>query len=335
MDIQTASEVLDYYINKDIPSFLWGGPGVGKSDTVRLAAKKRKWGMIDFRAALRDPVDIRGLPTVNLKEGTTIWLVPSELPNVKRHGKNGILFMDELNTAPVSVMNACLGLVLDRRVGDYVLPDGWAIAAAGNRQSDRAAVNRVPTPLSARFAHIDVEPDLEVSITWMVQNKIHELITGFLRFRPQLLYTMEGTDLRAFPNPRNWARVSKVCEAPNNLRMNLVKGIVGEGPAGEFEAFVSVYMDLPSLDQIVKGPKTTNVPDNPAGKYAVAGMLSRRSNRNNFGPVVTYAERLGREFEIVTVLDAAARDKGLCDTKAFTDFSMRNKDVVIRNSKKK
>src|SRR5262245_26747070 len=116
------------------PAFIWGGPGVGKSSVVHQIAKKKKLELIDIRAILLDPVDLRGLPRAS-KSGETEWLTPAFLP---KSGK-GILFLDELNVAPPMVQAACYQLVLDRKLGDYELPSGWYVCAAGNRETDGAA----------------------------------------------------------------------------------------------------------------------------------------------------------------------------------------------------
>jgi MoxR-like ATPase len=135
------------------PVMIWGSPGVGKSDTVKQTAEKRNIDLIDLRLSQLDSVDLRGVPSVDRERRRTDWNSPSILPY---EGK-GILFLDEINSAPQGVTAAAYQLILDRRLGDYVLPEGWNIIAAGNRVSDRAIVNQMPTPLKNRFAHLYFE----------------------------------------------------------------------------------------------------------------------------------------------------------------------------------
>src|SRR4051812_42503525 len=116
-NLARAAKCIEADIASDIPAHLWGAPGVGKSDVVRQIAKRMSLPIIEFRASLRDAVDLRGLPLVDAVSGTSRWLPPSELPNAKRDGERGILFLDELNVAPQSVQAACYGLVLDKRLG--------------------------------------------------------------------------------------------------------------------------------------------------------------------------------------------------------------------------
>ena len=98
-----------------------------------------------------------------------------------------MLFLDELNAAPAMVQASCYQLVLDRKLGEYVLPDGWAIVAAGNRNSDRAATNRMPTPLRNRFVHLEFEVDTQEWSEWAFQAGVRPEVIAFLPFSPELL----------------------------------------------------------------------------------------------------------------------------------------------------
>lgn len=343
MNLKQTADALDAYMTANIPVFLWGAPGVGKSDSVRQIARRRMpWAdtvfaalglpynlpVIDLRAILLDPVDLRGLPMV--ESGKAAWAQPAFLPQVERDGPAGILFLDELNAAPASVQAACFQLILDRRLGEYELPTGWRIVAAGNRQSDRAAAQRMPSPLANRFAHVDVEPDVQSWGAWAISENLSPVVLAFLRFRPDLLHKMDGSDLRAFPTPRAWANVAKVAGAPDDIRQALVAGIVGEGAAAEFEGFVRVWRSIPSLADIVANPDGVNVPDDPATLYAVATGLARKADRNNFAPILRFSKRaLGPEFSILLCVDAVSRDGGLKETRAFIEWADANQDVTL------
>ncbi len=326
MKISRATRVLETYLDMDIPAFLWGAPGVGKSDTVRAVTKERGLGLVDFRALLRDPVDLRGLPTINANEAK--WLPPADLPNEERDGKEGIFFMDELNAASPSMQAACFGLVLDRKVGEYTLPDGWRIVAAGNRQSDRAAANKMPSALANRFAHIDVDADLDEFCSYATERDVHPMLTGFLRFRPELLHQMEN-DLRTFPTPRAWMQASKLIDAPEDIRPELISGLVGKGAGSEFEGFVRVYRDLPKLDECISSPMNALVPAEPASRYAISSGLARKATATNLANIMQYMGRLPLEFAVMCIVDATRRDKALQSTQAFIDFANENQDVLI------
>jgi hypothetical protein len=205
--------------------------------------------------------------------------------------------------------------------------------AAGNRREDRAAAQALSTALANRFAHIEIEADIDAFVEYAngPNVSIDPMLVGFLRYRPNLLHSMEGATLLTFPTPRAWEQVSKVMDAPNAaLRMKLVRGLVGEGPAIELEQFLKVC-DLPDLDDVVKDPKRCRIPKEPGARYAMASMLSRGATRQNLNAITTYTRReeFGREFEIVMMLDACKRDASLTDTQAFVDWGLRNKDITL------
>lgn len=327
MSIASAITTLRTYLDHDIPAFLWGPPGVGKSDAVRQIAAEMGVNMIDFRAILRDPIDLRGLPST--ADGIARWLPPSDLPDVKRDGDTGIFFMDELNAAPASVQAACFGLVLDRKVGEYRLPPGWRIIAAGNRQSDRAAAQRMPTALANRFAHIDVSPDINAFVAWANQNGIDPMLVGFLMFRPALLHSMDGEDQRAFPTPRSWSQVSKIAQLPIDAMLPVVEGLVGKGAAAEYLGFMRVVKDLPPLSEVFEKPATARVPDQPSARYAIVSGIARMISHDNFSKAVIYANRLPREFNVMMVHAAVNRDKSLCESKTYVDWVAENSDVIF------
>ncbi|CCF19135.1 conserved protein of unknown function [Pseudorhizobium banfieldiae] len=342
MHIGTAVLNLQDYLDGNTPAFLWGPPGIGKSQATAQITKERKWGLVDFRASTRDSVALMGLP--DLHGDTTKWKVPDEFPQVERDGEEGILFLDELNAAPPSMMAAMFGLVLDRKVGDYTLPPGWRVVAAGNRQSDRAAAQRMPTALANRFAHIDVDPDLSpnhdnVHLMHFSKKGVDPIGIAFLRFRPELIHKMPDTpDQRAFPTPRAWEEAFKYIkpseqadkERKTSRRYSLVSGIVGDGAAAEFEGFVRVYQGLPSLDLVLANPNSAPLPEDVSARFAIAAGLARKVDQRTLANADAYMKRLpARDFRIMFMVDAVRRDPGLSHTQAFINWSAENQDVII------
>src|SRR6266852_4292136 len=203
MKASAITAALRALVGERQPVFVWGGPGIGKSAVIAWLARSLKIQLQDVRALLLDPVDLRGLP--HLSEGRSKWATPDFLP---REGE-GILFLDELNSATAMVQASCYQLVLDRKLGEYTLPDGWAIVAAGNRESDRGVTTRMPTPLRNRFTHLQFEVDMQEWCEWGIRASIRPEVIAFVRFRPDLLSVFDR-DANAFPSPRSWAFVSKI-----------------------------------------------------------------------------------------------------------------------------
>lgn len=306
----------------DRPLFLWGPPGVGKSDTVRQAAASAGLGMVDFRAALRDAVDIMGLPGARVVDGPagpvgiTFYNLPAGLP---RDG-SGILFLDEMNSAPAQTQAALYQLVLDRRVGDYVMPEGWRIIAAGNRQNDRGVVHRMPDPLVDRFVHVDYEVHMEDWCKWALAHDIRPEVVAFVRFRPGLLHNHDTTRAcHAFSTPRGWADVSRMMSLSlsQELESGLIKGRVGDGASVEFMSFLKLYRQMISPDEIIKNPRKASVPDNVGTLYALAEALARRATEENIGAVLTYAKRMPVEYAQCLVTSMAAVSPELVNTHEY------------------
>src|SRR4051794_31474279 len=226
------------------PIYLWGSPGVGKSSLVRQAAESLSLDLVDVRATLLDPVDLRGLPRID--GDTAIWLPPAFLP---RFGE-GVLFLDELAQAAPLVQSACLQLTLDRRIGEYELPNGWSVVAASNRSEDRAGTHRLISPLLNRFVHLDLEVSPEDWQRWAVTAGVAPEVRAFLQYRPALLAQFDpSANPRAFPTPRSWQFVSDVLpRTADDLLHPVVAGCVGDGAAAEFLGFLRLYRELPDLD---------------------------------------------------------------------------------------
>lgn len=323
-----AAATLQVALSADLPAFLWGAPGIGKSDIVRQAAAANNLPLIDLRAVLLDPVDLRGLPTV--KDSKAVWLPMGELPDAARDGQDGVLLLDELNAAAPMVQAACFGLVLDRRLGEYRLPSGWRVVAAGNRQSDRASAQRMPSALANRFLHIDVDPDLDGWSQWALRSGIEPVLVAFLRFRPALLHDFQP-DRIANPTPRSWAMANRILQSgiAGQAEMLALIGCVGEGAAAELVAFLKVWRSLPSPDAVFLNPTTSPVPDNAATLYAICGALARKVTGQTMPALVTYLSRLPPEFGVMAMKDVTTRDPGLPATPAFIAWASANADIYI------
>jgi hypothetical protein len=305
------------------PAFVWGAVGVGKSDIVDQTAKDRKVELRDVRLALMDPVDIKGFPVPDLAKKQMSWLPADWLPT---KGK-GILFFDEMNSAPQSVQASAYQLILNRAIGNYKLPAGWDIIAAGNRTGDRSVVHAMPAALANRFVHLDLEPDLTEWCTWAVGAGISTDIVAFIRFRANLLHNYEAVkNPRAFATPRTWAFMDKMYETtkrmPADVRLNLYSGTVGEGPAGEFVAFVDIIRDLPSIDEILTRPTEVPVPTRPATKYAVMTGLARAVTIKNFDKAMEFVNRVDLEFQVLFMRDALAINDAVTGTAAFAAWGI-------------
>jgi len=328
--IETAKEMARIFRKKDIPLYMHSAPGIGKSDVMRQLAAEDKSGFIDIRVGTMLPEDLTGIPVPDLERRVAVWLRATFWPEEKRDGKTGIIAFDELSDASRQLQSCIYRVILDRQIGDYHLPKGWWPVAAGNRREDRAAAQSVSTALANRFAHIHIRADAECWCNWANLNDIDPMLIGFMKFRPNLIHSMEGADLLAFPSPRSWARASKVFDASPDMRFKLVAANVGEGAAAEVETYFKA-VELPDFDDIVRDPMRTMIPDEPASRYALSAMLAKYANRDNFAQIYKYIMRddFGADFGTVVVLDAAKREASLCETPTFIQWAKKNKTLRI------
>jgi hypothetical protein len=260
------------------PLFLWGPPGIGKSELVEGITKDLGGLMIDLRLGQMEPTDIRGIPFYNKDIGKMDWAEPVELPDEVTAAQYPIvvLFLDELNSAAPSVQSAAYQLILNRRIGKYRLPNNVVMVAAGNRESDKGVTYRMPTPLANRFIHQEMKVDFPSWQEWAVNNNIHKDVVGYLSFAKQDLYDFDAKSAsRAFATPRSWTFVSQLLdeEEDNDTITNLIAGTVGEGLAVKFMAHRKVASKMPNPTDILSGKvKDLNVKEVSAMYSLVISM---------------------------------------------------------------
>jgi hypothetical protein len=322
------------------PVMLWGPPGVGKSQMVAQIAARHAAPVIDIRLSQMEPSDLRGIPF--RVEGRVDWAIPSILPDALRHGSAGVLFLDEITSAPPAVSAAAYQLILDRRLGEYQVPPHWAIFAAGNRQGDRGVTYSMPAPLANRFSHFEVETHLDDWVSWAYANGIDERVIAFLRFRPELLFDFDPAhNPVAFPSPRSWEfahRGLRKFEEHPELLQGTLQACVGPAAGIELTAFVNSLDQMPDLDAIING-EPVQVPREIDLQYAVAAALVGRAIRARAGDnwtsvvgnILTYARRFPqREMGVMLVSDLHRAIGGvLFEVPAFADWAQAVADVML------
>ena len=286
--------ILKRVYDKKLPLYLWGAVGIGKSTAVNDYCKSNNLEFVDVRLSTLESVDIRGLPSV---DGDSVkWLPPSFLP---KEGK-GILFLDELNLALPSILASAYQLILDRKVGEYVLPDGWVVVGAGNRLSDKANVFDIPAPSANRFLHVELTPpSVDDWGEWAMQEGVHidTKIVAFLMQNVSALHRFSPkNEDKAFPTHRTWSFCSRMIEGVEDLDeiRNYSALAVGEATASEFYAFTKLVKDW-NVDEVLANPKMVKNIKDTSQKYALIPAIVERfaKDRKIFDKVVA----VGIEFE--------------------------------------
>jgi hypothetical protein len=251
------------------------------------------------------------------------------------------LFLDELTAAPQMTQAGCYQLVLDRKLGEYQLPDGWVVTAAGNPASERGVHFSMPRPLRNRFVHLDLEPDFEDWCRWAVRAGVRPEIIAFLRFKPALLHTGDVTsDANAWPTPRSWEMASNVltgfsrrqsssfCVGSTEIEAQLLEGTIGIPATTELVAFLRLFRQLPSVDEILLNPDGAPLPAEPSAQIAIATALGRVMTDHSIRNGMRYLDRMPTEMRVLAVRDAAARHRSITHTPEFIRFGVEHAEVL-------
>lgn len=319
--------VLESLLDQRWPAFVWGPPGVGKSSLVHAIARRRSLDVVDLRASLLDPTDLRGIPAI--EQGRAVWCPPAFLPQPRQ--RPGILFLDEINAAPPLVQASLYQLVLDRRVGEYVLPDGWWIVAAGNRQQDRAVTFRMSSALANRFVHLQFEADIDDWRSWAIAQGIDPLVIGFLGVRPGLLQ-QEAGDSPAFATPRSWEMVSDVLKRFGGVAQcrDVLPGIIGEGPAIELQKFAKQAVQEKRLRDCVENPAGVPLPKALDELYLITSWFASHGKEKTVAKAA--GELLGRlppEFAVVMARDMLKASPAFVREPGYKEFLKKHGQLLV------
>lgn len=317
------------------PLMIYGPPGVGKSDIVRAFAKSRGMELRDVRLSMMDPSDIRGLPMPNEARTQTRWIPPEFFPPTNTK-KPGILFLDELTSAPPAVQATAYQLVLDRRVGEYELPASWHVIAAGNRTTDKGVAYQVPAPLRSRFIQVTLEASHKDLTAHAIASKWRPEIIAFLNFRPEATFAFDpSVNPLAYPCPRTWEMTNAILEnnqlsAIDPLSLELIAGTIGQGTATEFAGFLNTVNELPTYEEIVKSPTTARLPEKPDARCAIATLLAVRATAKDMDKLVTYVSRIpAAEYHVMFLRSALLRDYSLSSSKALDAWLTKHGNLLV------
>lgn len=321
---QLTVNKLTIFLNKIIENnihssiMIWGAPGIGKSSIVDQIAKTNELQLIDLRISQLAPTDLRGIPVPSGNKAH--WYSPEFLPT---EGK-GILFLDEINMAPPAVQGIAQQLILDRKVGNYKVPNGWFVWGAGNRKEDHAAVFDMPAPLANRFMHLEAKTDLKEFKSYALQNNIDDRIISFLNFRPKLLHKIDKSS-PSWPSPRSWMIANKLLQSDIEI-----DPAIGNAAAAEFRTFCKIYKTLPDIDSILKGKISPPFPDDISARYALVCALSvRAKSLKEVENVFTYiSKKAGMEWLNQCAFDVTNIWKKKKDKSELIDLIVNNKDLL-------
>lgn len=384
MKVSELNPIIAALYNAGTTGMFWGAPGIGKSTAFRAAAEilrkqigltgpvlerhqvkqfiaeggdiRTAFGLFDVRLSQSDPVDVGGLPRENKATGSMERLPPSWFPHFARNDlpNYGILLLDELPSAPLSVQTTAYQITLDGVIDEHRIKDGWAVFAAGNRVTDGGQFFKMPYALANRMCHIDVESNLDSWLDWAIAKGVDHSLVAFMQFKPDLLNCYEDHAKNkkagmAFATERMWEKVDDLLQHNQGIDQATLQailgGLVGGGPAAEYMAFRSVWQNMPSTAQIFTDPMSASLPEDAATQYAVCTALSAATTANNVQQCFQYVDRftqMGRaELSMLYVKDMQRRASNAArkaaeegkpfdnpvQTAAYSQWAIKNRDL--------
>lgn len=289
--INEFKKVVQYNYDNNIPRAVLGlgGPGIGKSEAIHQLAEANNIKYVDLRLLLFSETDLKGLPYFTKDGLNTSWLPNDFLPKEDRDGERGILLIEELTSAPKKVQAACYQLILDRKIGNYTLPDGWIIVALGNRQEDMGVYVQIPAPLANRFEIYECVCDIDDwRYSYAIPHGIHPSIVSYLSSVPNQLFGFNYEDPEmTFASPRSWKAISDILnsykgevrlDSPDfTILRKKIEANIGVETAAGFINYMVNNIDLSFINDVLAG-KDAPVPTSSDMKYITISNLVSRLN---------------------------------------------------------
>jgi hypothetical protein len=319
-------------LRHNFPILVVGPPGIGKTQIIQQACEEMKIPCLVSHPVTSDPPDYKGLPFPD-KDGLRATFLPyGDLDIILNTKEPMVYFLDDLGQAPASVQAACMQLLSARRINDKKISDKVTILAATNRREDRAGVQGILEPVKSRFVSIiELESDINDWVIWAIQNDMPERLISYASFRPDIISSFKPTT--AMVNgccPRTLESVGKLINSkvPDDLLFEMISGAAGSGFAVEYTAYCKIYKDLPTYEDILNSPQTVEVPKATDKIYAITGMVSLNCKPADLTILSGFIDRMPTEYQIKTWINISARGKKYTNTKAFSDWAIKNHNIM-------
>ena len=236
------------------PVFIWGPPGIGKSALVEKFAESVGLPCVSLLGSQLAPEDIIGIPQI---VGEVSTFRP---PRMIARTEPYCLFLDELNGCSQEVQKAFYSLILEKRIGEYHLPQGSVIIGAGNRSQDGAIVKTMSTALINRMFHVQFQPDVNQWLDWGYENGLHPWVLEYIAQRPDHLFSQPPKTEEPYSTPRSWHMLSDALkEWGENITRDELKtlayGCLTASHAGQFLAFTKQTENKFFLEELIKGTR--------------------------------------------------------------------------------
>jgi hypothetical protein len=330
MRAEKLSNFLRQMIRAKENTLITGPAGCGKSALVAQATELEDADYIPIHPVICDPTDFKGMPYVG--DGEANFLPYGDSRQLINAERLTVCNIEDLGQSPVAVQASLMQVVWAKRIGVHRISDHVVFIGTTNRREDRAGVNGLLEPLKSRFtAIVEFTPSVEDWSAWALANGQPIETVAFARFKPGVIIDPPPItgDIVNRPSARTLTALGRLW----NLGVRdpeALGGAVGQGTASEFLAFARIFAALPSIDGIILDPKSAKVPDRDelAVLCAVSTALATRANKENFGRIISYLERLPVEYNVMAVRDSIRKNESLQNTKADIEWAVKHQDVI-------
>ncbi len=235
------------------PVMVLGAPGIGKTALVNEFAGMVGLPCVSLLGSQLAPEDLIGVPQI-LPNGRSRFCPPTLIARDDPY----VLFLDELNASSPEVQKAFYSLIHERRVGEYCLPDGSVIVAAGNRAEDNALVRPMSSALVNRLIHVQLRVSASDWLEWAGGAGLHPLVLEYVKTRPDHLWSKPPKHEEPFSTPRSWHMLSDALDSyhdalSDSMLAVLANGTLSPNHATQFRAFARIVRHRYGIERILKG----------------------------------------------------------------------------------
>jgi hypothetical protein len=346
MLVNQIQKTLEMSYKTQRPVIFLSAPGVGKSDSVYQFAKTKAdensepFGVIEVRGSMLSPAeagDIKAVIDGKVVSLSQDWIPTDEKVEAGECPAKGIVFLDEIFDAMPSVVSVLQQLLLDRKLGSAVLASGWHTVGCSNRLKDKAASTRPSTAVINRCMVVTVEPDADIFYDWAIENGIDVRVTAFVRFRPKCVHDFDPAARKenpAFCSPRSLHIASDLVKSfgkdfPEDLKLELLSGALGDGVGSEFYGFMGLMNELPDLNKIIKDPDNYPVPEKTDVLIATVYALMNRITDKNMEDILRFFVRVPTEISVVAMRDTIKEHPSVGKTDVFKKWASKKIDFLV------
>lgn len=359
MKLSTVLSLIPTWYETGICYDIRGPVGQGKSDTAQCAPKilekafpGKRFGIRTLNCVSLTPMDLYGFGLPKHDDGRSIMVFSEPFFWVTDEGKplteydGGIILFEEIDKGDIDVKKIVYEGSYSGWFGSHKLPKGWVVWFTGNRAEDRSGATKELDYGINRVIRVDITPDPQGWADWCVQNSVMPVTIAFGINNTQIVWPDKLPDKQgAFCTPRSLVRLDRYFQVATQLNdgnrvlddasMEIAGGAIGREAAAQYFVHLRLDSEMPSYEDIVKNPTTCKAPKEPDAQMLVCYKLATSVKPDDAKAVITYIERLPKDFAATFARSAIKRDPTMVMLPAFQQWAMRNSHLLTLINKTK